>query len=62
MMMKIFRRVQTERVLNPLKNDFFNDLELEETLSCTLVFHGLVMGKMEKVITNIVITKIIKYS
>jgi hypothetical protein len=61
-MIKIFRRVQNERVLNPLKNDFFNDLEHEETLSCTLVFHGLVLGKMEKVITNIVITMIIKYS
>ena len=38
--MKIFRRVQTERVLNPLKNDFFNDLELEEHSGIPWVGNG----------------------
>ena len=45
--------MRTDRALNPLENDFFDELELEENCSYTLVFHGLAVDMMEKVINNV---------
>ena len=45
--------MRTDRALNPLENDFFDELELEENCSYTLVFHGLAVDRMEQVINKV---------
>ena len=45
----VCRRIKTERVSNPLLNEFFNDLDDEETSPFTLVFHGMAVDSMEQV-------------
>ena len=44
-----FRRMSMERVVNPLENDFFNELDFEESPPFTLVLHGLHQDWMEQV-------------
>ena len=38
-----------DRVVNPLENDFFNELDFEESPPYTLVLHGLPVDWMEQV-------------
>ena len=47
--LKIFRRQSSDRVVNPLENNFFNELDFEENPPYTLVFHGLEADWMEQV-------------
>ena len=48
-MMIFSRRMSMERVVNPLENDFFNELDFEESPPFTLVLHGLHQDWMEQV-------------
>ena len=44
-----YRRQSLDRVVNPLENDFFNELDFEESPPYTLVLHGLPADWMEQV-------------
>ena len=41
-----------DRVANPLLNEFFNELDFEESPPYTLVFHGLPPDWMELTVTT----------